>query len=54
MDGYGTEFVREEPGHTFIERSLPPLPPTAELPLGRAMLTDGWLRVTRRPDPPKP
>ena len=53
IEGHVAEYVysREEAEGaeaSFAETPLPPAPPIAELPPGRAMLHEGWIRVFRR------
>ena len=47
------EFVyrrRGQPGQpdTFPETPLTPVPPNFELPIGRALLAEGWVRVFQK------
>jgi hypothetical protein len=43
---FKTEFVRKPPlAPAFVEVPVPEVAPIGELPLKRAVLTDGWLRV---------
>jgi hypothetical protein len=48
LKGYKTSFIRAKTDHTFGEVPVPEIPPLGELPLDRALLSSGWLRVTRR------
>lgn len=50
IEGLDVEYVYREPGEnagaeTFPETPVPPLPPVGELPNGRAVLSEGWMRV---------
>jgi hypothetical protein len=47
IEGYTTGFVHDESGAPvpFPESPVPPVPPLAELPVERALLTEGWLRL---------
>ena len=50
IEGLETIFVHEEPGENgapdqFPETPVAPVPPLAELPVERVLLTEGWLRL---------
>jgi hypothetical protein len=48
LEGYQAQFVSEHQG-TFAEAPVSPVPPLAELPKERVMLTGGWMRMVRPP-----
>lgn len=52
IEGYKAEFVyrRQDEGtnaETYPEVPVPPIPPMGELPGGRAILSEGWVRISR-------
>jgi len=52
IQGYRTEFVRKPPlAPAFVEVPVPEVVPVGELPLKRAVLTEGWLRVYQAKNP---
>lgn len=52
IQGYRTEFVRKPPlASEFVEVAVPETVPVGELPLKRAVLTEGWLRVYQAKNP---
>ena len=52
IQGYRTEFVRKPPlAPEFVEVPVPEMAPVGELPLKRAVLTQGWLRVFQAKNP---
>ena len=52
IQGYKTEFVRKPPlASEFVEVPVPETVPVGELPLTRAVLTEGWMRVYQAKNP---
>jgi hypothetical protein len=48
IEGYQAEFVSEHQG-AYTEVPISPVPPLAELPKERVVLTDGWMRIVKPP-----
>jgi len=46
IEGYKAEYVYERED-TYPEATIAPVPPVGELPAGRAILGEGWVRVSR-------
>ena len=52
IQGYRTEFVRKPPlAPGFVDVPVPEVVPVGDLPLKRAVLTEGWMRVYRPKNP---
>jgi hypothetical protein len=52
IEGMQAEFVYREPAangspETYPEVEVPPVPPIGQLPKGRAVLTSGWMRMSK-------